>query len=58
MYSIAISVASCLRANTRVDVAWLIDSQNIEVADRTEAIAITPGGGRMGDLVSGALDAQ
>lgn len=58
MYAIALSVAACLRAGTRVDVAWIVDTHQIDVHDRTDAIAITPGGGRIGSLLSGALDGQ
>lgn len=53
MYEIALSVLSCLRAGTEVHVAWTISSSQ---ADPPEAVAVTPGGGRMGDLMGGALD--
>jgi xanthine dehydrogenase accessory factor len=58
VYRIALSVAACLRANTRVDVAWAVETNGLDVADRSDALAITPGGGRIGSLVSGALDSQ
>ena len=58
MYAIALSVASCLRAQTRVDVAWIVDTHQVDARDRTDAVAITPGGGRIGSLLSGALDGQ
>ncbi|MHB1129265.1 MAG: hypothetical protein ACYC06_04380, partial [Ilumatobacteraceae bacterium] len=58
MYAIALSVAACLRARTRVDVAWVVDTRQIDAHDRTDAVAITPGGGRIGSLLSGALDGQ
>lgn len=58
MYTIALSVAACLRARTRVDVAWIVDTRQLDARDRTDAIAITPGGGRIGSLLSGALDGQ
>ncbi len=58
MYGIALSVTACLRAGTRVDVAWIVDRRLGEALDPTEAIAITPGGGRLGSLLSGALDGQ
>lgn len=58
MYAIALSVAACLRAGTRVDVAWIVDTHQTDLHDRTDAIAITPGGGRIGSLLSGALDGQ
>ena len=58
MYGIALSVSTCLRAGTRVDVAWIVDRQRAEPSDPNEAVAITPGGGRLGSLMSGALDGQ
>lgn len=58
MYGIALSTASCLRAGTRVDVAWIIDRPDGSSFDPAEAIAITPGGGRLGSLLNGALDGQ
>lgn len=58
MYAIALSVAACIRARTHVDVAWIIDTHHIDVRDRTDAVAITPGGGRIGSLLSGVLDGQ
>jgi xanthine dehydrogenase accessory factor len=58
MYGIALSVAACLRAGTRVDVAWVVDSQGFGALDRNDALALTPGGGRVGSLLSGAADEQ
>jgi xanthine dehydrogenase accessory factor len=58
VYAIALSVAACLRARTRVDVAWIVDTHQVDARDRTDAVAITPGGGRIGSLLSGALDGQ
>jgi len=58
VYGIALSVAACLRAGTRVDVAWVVDSQGFESLDRNDALALTPGGGRLGSLLSGAADGQ
>jgi xanthine dehydrogenase accessory factor len=58
MYGIALSVSTCIRAGTRVDVAWIVDRQHVEPSDPNEAVAITPGGGRVGSLMSGALDGQ
>ncbi len=55
MYGIALSVAACLRAGTKVDVAWIVASDDFPDRDATEAIAITPGGGRVGSLLSGAI---
>ena len=42
MYGIALSVSTCLRAGTRVDVAWIVDRQQAEPSDPNEAVAITP----------------
>lgn len=59
MYAIAQSVAACLRAGTRVDVAWVVDpgdSADAAGVAPTDAIGITPGGGRLGSMLSGALD--
>ena len=58
MYGITLSVVACLRAGTRVDVAWVVDSERLERVDGTDALALTPGGGRVGSLLSGALDDQ
>ena len=58
MYGITLSVVACLRAGTRVDVAWVVDTEGLERADGTDALALTPGGGRVGSLLSGALDDQ
>lgn len=51
MYAIALSVAACVRSGTRVDVAWLLTDQPGD-----EALAFTPGGGRVGELAGGAFD--
>ena len=53
MYDVALSVLSCLRANTEVHVAWLVSPP---LGDPAAAVAVTPGGGRMGELLRGALD--
>ena len=58
MHGITLSVVACLRAGTRVDVAWVVDTERLERVDGTEALALTPGGGRVGSLLSGALDDQ
>ncbi len=58
MYEIALSVSACLRAGTRVDVAWVIETQGFSSRDKNEALAITPGGGRIGSLLSGSLNDQ
>jgi xanthine dehydrogenase accessory factor len=56
MYEIALTVEACLRARTTVDVAWAVDG--FAERDRGEALALTPGGGRVGSLLGGALDDQ
>lgn len=38
--------------------AWVVDRQDGGEFDPTEAVAITPGGGRLGSLMGGALDGQ
>ena len=58
MYGIALTVAACLRAGTRADVAWLVEASGLPVDDWSAAVAFTPGGGRTGTLVGGALDAS
>ena len=58
MYEIALSVSACLRAGTRVDVAWAIETQGFSSRDKSEALAITPGGGRIGSVLSGSLNDQ
>ena len=55
MYDVALSVQACVRAGTQVHVAWLVDG---DMATGNEAVAITPGGGKMGDLLGGAFDHQ
>lgn len=51
MYDIALSVSACARSGTRADVVLLVDPFL-----PGEAVALTPGGGRMGMLASGAFD--
>lgn len=58
MYDIAFSVLGCLRAGTRVDVAWVVDTHGLGDVDHGGAIALTPGGGRVGSVLGGAFDAQ
>lgn len=52
VFDVALSVVSCLRANTDVHVAWIVEPASVAGS----AVAITPGGGRMGTLLAGALD--
>ena len=58
MYKIALSVAACLRGGTRVDVAWCLTPGLVPQFDATDAVAITPGGGRLGSLLDGAIDSR
>ena len=51
MYDVALSSAACVRAGTRADVAWMISP-----TASAEAVMITPGGGRLGQLAGGAFD--
>jgi xanthine dehydrogenase accessory factor len=57
MYDVALTVAACVRAGTRVDVAWLVSREGPPV-DPSEALALTPGGGRNGHVWGGAADDQ
>ena len=58
MYGIAVSVAACLRGGTRVDVAWNLDAALTPRFDPADAVGITPGGGKLGTLLGGALDSR
>lgn len=58
MYGIAIAVTACLQAGTRADVAWLVGADGLDVTDWSDAIAFTPGGGRTGSILGGALDGK
>ena len=58
MYEIALSVSACLRAGTRVDVAWAVEARGFSERDKNEALAITPGGGRVGSVMSGSLNEE
>jgi xanthine dehydrogenase accessory factor len=58
VYEIALSVAACLRSGTHVDVVWAVEAHGFGSYDRSEALAITPGGGRIGSLLSGSANDQ
>lgn len=58
MYEIALTVEACLRAGTDVDVAWAVETTGFDPTDWAEAVALTPGGGRVGELLAGSLDGQ
>jgi xanthine dehydrogenase accessory factor len=51
LYDIALSVAACVRSGTRADVAWMVSPIASD-----QALALTPGGGRIGRLAFGAFD--
>ena len=58
VYDIAMTVTACLQAGTRADVAWLVDADGLSVPDWSDAVVFTPGGGRTGSLLDGALDGK
>ena len=58
MYDVALTVEACLRAGTRVDLAWVVQTRGFSSRERGEALAITPGGGRVGSVLAGALNDQ
>jgi xanthine dehydrogenase accessory factor len=58
VYDIALTVAACLRAGTRVDVAWAVETHGFSARDNNEALALTPGGGRVGSVLSGSANDQ
>ncbi len=55
MYDVALTVRACLEARTRVVVAWPVAARDL-IAPVDQALALTPGGGRVGTLLQGALD--
>lgn len=52
------TVGACLHAGTRADVVWLIGTDQLPVRDWSDAVVFTPGGGRTGSLLDGALDGK
>lgn len=56
MYGVSMTVSACLQAGTRADVAWLVSVEDLEVEDWSDAVVFTPGGGKIGSLLAGALD--
>jgi xanthine dehydrogenase accessory factor len=58
VYGVAITVAACLQSGTRADVAWLVATAELPVPDWSDALMLTPGGGRIGSLLGGALDGK
>ncbi len=51
MFDIALSVNACVRSKTRADIAWMVTPNA-----SAQAIALTPGGGRIGSMFDGAFD--
>lgn len=58
MFNLALSISACLRSGTRVDLAWIVEHGDSTAPDPTQAVAITPGGGRLGSLGSESLESQ
>jgi xanthine dehydrogenase accessory factor len=58
MYDVAITVSACLQAGTRADVGWLVDADGVSVANWSDTVVFTPGGGRIGSLLGGAVDGK
>lgn len=56
MYEIALSVSACLRSNTQADIAWVISPTKL--SEPQAALALTPGGGKIGSLFAGAFDSN
>ncbi len=58
MYEIALSAASCLRSNTRADVAWSLSTDIAKYETDSSSVMMTPGGGRIGNLMEGLFEGQ
>lgn len=58
MFDIALTVNACVRSNTRADVAWLVSSEPFFENAISDAIAITPGGGKIGNLLGSTFDGE
>lgn len=56
MYELALTVAACLRAGTDVQIGWAVETDSFGDPRPEEALAITPGGGRVGAVLAGAAD--
>lgn len=56
MFGVALTVEACLQAGTRADVAWVVDTEGLQVDDWADAVVFTPGGGRIGSLLDGVID--
>lgn len=58
MYEVALSVGVCVRSGTHADIAWIVDDDGFPERNKGEALVVTPGGGRIGGLLGGALNDQ
>jgi xanthine dehydrogenase accessory factor len=58
VFDIALTVNACVRSNTRADVAWLVSSEPFFENAISDAIAITPGGGKIGNLLGSTFDGE
>jgi len=58
MYEVALSVRECVRSGTHADVTWIVADQGLPSRDKGEALVVTPGGGKIGSLLGGALNDQ
>lgn len=56
MYDIAMSVTACLRAGTRADVAWVVETHGFSSRDHAEALMVTAEGDLVGSVLSGSLN--
>ncbi len=58
VFDVALTVEACLRAGTRADVAWMVEADGLPIDDWSDAVVFTPGGGRIGSMAGGAIDAK
>jgi xanthine dehydrogenase accessory factor len=58
MYDITPTVTAALRAGTRIDVAWAVETRGFSSWDKNEALAISPDDGRTGAVLAGSLNDQ
>lgn len=56
MYDIALSINACLRSKTRADVVWMVSPNSPVNSSQFEALALTPGGGKIGSLLGGTFN--
>ncbi|MFZ8822342.1 MAG: XdhC family protein [Ilumatobacteraceae bacterium] len=55
MFGLALTTTACIRSGTDVHLVWIVQADGIP-HDPNDTVALTPGGGRMGELAGGALD--